>query len=117
MAVLIYSGLLLITGLQIKAFNEARDEVLSSWSPPGARAGRGAACVQLFPCNEVALCSGMEPGRKNRLKMMSSSKSFLALSSPHARAAARAPPLGMPRIYLAGPDRCNFYDLIAFLPW
>lgn len=66
MALLIYSGLLLITGVQIKAFNEARDEVLTSWSPPGARgdrgeAGRGSACVQLFPCNEVPLCSGMEP--------------------------------------------------------
>lgn len=65
MALLIYRGLLLITGVQIKAFNEAADEVLSSWSPPGARGdragGRGSACVQLFPCNEVPLCSGMEP--------------------------------------------------------
>lgn len=32
MALLIYSGQLLITGVQIKAFNEAGDEVLSSRS-------------------------------------------------------------------------------------
>lgn len=66
MALLIYSGPLLITGAQIKAFNEASDEVLTSWIPPGARGDRrrlaeGSACIQLFPCNEVPLCSGMEP--------------------------------------------------------
>lgn len=42
MALLIYSGLLLITRVQIKAFNEASDEVLTSGRPPGARGiGRG----------------------------------------------------------------------------
>lgn len=66
MAFLIYSGLLLISEVQIKAFNEAGDEVLTSWKPLRAwgdrgKAGRGSACVQLFPCNEVPLCSGMEP--------------------------------------------------------
>lgn len=35
MALLIYSGPLLITGVKIKAFNEASDEVLTSWIPRG----------------------------------------------------------------------------------
>lgn len=81
MALLIYSGLLLITGVQIKAFNEACDEVLTSWSPPGGLRLAGALPVYSYsPVMKCLYAGAWSPGRKNRLKMMSSSKSFLALS-------------------------------------
>lgn len=81
MALLIYSGLLLITEVQIKAFNEARDEVLTSWSPPGGPRLAGALPVYSYsPVMKCLYAGAWSPGRKNRLKMMSSSKSFLALS-------------------------------------
>lgn len=85
MVLLIYSGLLLITGVQIKAFNEASDEVLTSWIPPGARGIRRrlAGALPVYSYSPVMKClyaAAWSPGRKNRLKMMSSSKSFLALS-------------------------------------
>ena len=67
-------------------------------------------------CNEVPLCSDMEPGRKNRLKMMSSSKSFLALSFHLMLAGSCSPPplLEMPRIYLAGRTDAIFMTLLLF---
>lgn len=124
MALLIYSGLLLITGVQIKAFNEASDEVLSSWSPPGARGDRGrpAGALPVYSYSPVMKClyaAAWSPGRKNRLKMMSSSKSFLALSF-HLMPGVSCPTAPAPENasdLLSRLDRCNFYDLIAFLPW
>lgn len=124
MAFLIYSGLLLITGVQIKAFNEASDEVLTSWRPPGARGDRQrlAGALSVYSYSPVMKCLYAEawsPCRKNRLKMMSSSKSFLALSF-HLMPGASCPIVPAPEIapdLLSRTDRCNFYDLIAFLPW
>lgn len=59
------------------------------------------------------------PGRKNRLKMMSSSKSFLALSF-HLMPGIRCPTdMGlqkMPRIYLAGWTDAIFMTLLLFSP-
>lgn len=104
MALLIYSGILLITGVQIKAFNEASDEVLSTWSPSGEPRGAGGrraarAVYSYSPVMKCLYAAAWSTGGKNRLEMMSSSKSFLALSfrrmlpSSHATPSAKAPDL------------------------
>lgn len=59
------------------------------------------------------------PGRKNRLKMMSSSKSFLALSfhlMPSVPCPTHMRLLKMPRIYLAGWTDAIFMTLLLFPP-
>lgn len=97
MALLIYSGILLITRVQIKAFNEARDEVLSTWSPsgePGGAGGRraGRPVYSYSPVMKYLYAEAWSGGGKNRLEMMSSSKSFLALSFRRAPARPDIPP-------------------------
>lgn len=112
MALLIYSGILLITRVQIKAFNEARDEVLSTWSPswdPRGAGGRRAArpVYSYSPVMKYLYAEAWSTGGKNRLEMMSSSKSFLALSFWRMPAHPSIPPrhsfAKMQRIYFAGP--------------
>lgn len=122
MVLLIYSRLLLITGVQIKAFNEASDEVLTSWIPPGAWGNRRrlAGALPVYSYSPVMKClyaAAWSPGRKNRLKMMSSSKSFLALSfhlMPGALLSHSPRSPKKPRIYLAGWTDAIFMTLLLF---
>ena len=69
MALLIYTRRVLISPPQIKAFNEASDEVLTGpgpspgpWGPWGPRGLAGYLPVYSYsPVMKWALCGGMEP--------------------------------------------------------